>query len=646
MEAFLRDESPGGYEQLVDRLLASPHYGERMAQYWLDLVRYADSIGYHSDNSRDVWLYRDYVIAAFNGNKPFDRFTREQLAGDLLPEVSDETRLASGYNRLLQTTEEGGAQAKEYTAKYAADRVRNLASVWLASTMGCAECHNHKFDPFTTRAVLQPAGFLRRRQRETDLAARRNAFPLARSGQANRRLRRPNRRCPQEARHANSRARRGVGPLGSGAGESQRRLGDAQADQRGFVGRQQIEDSRRRLDPGRRQGRNPRCPRCLYHRSVDRQDRSDRPAVGSPVRPSLPANGPGRAANGNFVLSELHVAAVPVADPQAKAIAVALENASADFEQNGSFACRRAIDGNPEHRLGDLPQAGKNHLAIFELKETLETGRGALLWITLEQNFGSGHAIGRFALAATNSSGPLRVTSGLPGPIAAILAVPAADRTPEQRKQFAAHYRSIAPELAGDRTHLAELEKAKGRVDQRRAQVAGRRSAVTPRTIRVLPRGNWLSDDGEIVEPLVPTFIAPLGSRRSPADAAWIWPIGSSRRDNPLTARVLVNRLWKLTFGQGLVKSLEDFGSQGDSPTHPRAARLAGRRIDRQRLGRQTDDEADCRCPTPIGRVRPPRPTQREHDPENKLARPARAVPPRSRRGARQALAISGLLVA
>src|SRR5262249_3965492 len=136
------DVSGDWYEKLVDELLASPHYGERMAQPWLDLVRYADSIGYHSDNPMNVWPYRDYVIKVFNDNKPFDQFTIEQLAGDLLPKATREQQVASAYNRLLQTTEEGGAQAKEYEAKYAADRVRNVASVWMALTLGCCQCHD------------------------------------------------------------------------------------------------------------------------------------------------------------------------------------------------------------------------------------------------------------------------------------------------------------------------------------------------------------------------------------------------------------------------------------------------------------------------------------------------------------------------
>jgi hypothetical protein len=159
MDAFLADSSPAAYEKVVDRLLASPHFGERMAVFWLDLVRYGDTGGYHSDNDRDVYLYRDYVIQAFNANMRFDQFTIEQLAGDLLRDATRNQKIASGYNRLLLTTEEGGAQPKEYAAKYAADRVRNASSVWLGATMGCAECHDHKFDPYKTREFYRFAAF-------------------------------------------------------------------------------------------------------------------------------------------------------------------------------------------------------------------------------------------------------------------------------------------------------------------------------------------------------------------------------------------------------------------------------------------------------------------------------------------------------
>ncbi|MFM7739432.1 MAG: DUF1549 domain-containing protein, partial [Planctomycetota bacterium] len=150
-EAFLSDNSPGAYERLVDQLLASPHFGERLAIWWLDLVRYADTVGYHGDQLMSVSPFRDYVIASFNDNKPFNQFTVEQLAGDLLPNPTREQLIASGYNRLGMMSAEGGVQDKEYLAKYIAERVRNATGTWLGITLGCAECHDHKFDPFSTR---------------------------------------------------------------------------------------------------------------------------------------------------------------------------------------------------------------------------------------------------------------------------------------------------------------------------------------------------------------------------------------------------------------------------------------------------------------------------------------------------------------
>ncbi|MFO0801514.1 MAG: PSD1 and planctomycete cytochrome C domain-containing protein [Gemmataceae bacterium] len=159
IKAFVEDKSADAYEKVVDRLLASPHYGERMAVWWLDLVRFADSAGYHSDNEINVTPYRDWVINAFNTNQPFDRFTVEQIAGDLLPSPTLPQRVATAYNRLLQTTEEGGAQAEEYIAKYSSDRVRNYGQVWLGGTIMCAECHNHKFDPYTQKDFYSIAAF-------------------------------------------------------------------------------------------------------------------------------------------------------------------------------------------------------------------------------------------------------------------------------------------------------------------------------------------------------------------------------------------------------------------------------------------------------------------------------------------------------
>jgi mono/diheme cytochrome c family protein len=159
VDTFVNDSDPEAYERLVDRLLESPHYGERMAIYWLDLVRYANTVGYHGDQEHAISPYRDWVIKAFNDNMPFDQFTIEQLAGDLLPDAKTNQKIASGYNRLLQTSHEGGVQVAEYLKKYDADRVRNLGGVWLGATTGCVECHNHKFDPYTQKDFYSLAAF-------------------------------------------------------------------------------------------------------------------------------------------------------------------------------------------------------------------------------------------------------------------------------------------------------------------------------------------------------------------------------------------------------------------------------------------------------------------------------------------------------
>ncbi len=178
--AFTADDSPEAYERAVDRLLASEHFGERMAILWLDLVRYADTVGYHGDQDQNISPYRDWVIDAFNRNLPFDQFTREQLAGDLLPEADIDQRIATGYNRLLQTTHEGGLQPKEYLAIYSADRVRNVSAVWMGATLGCAQCHDHKYDPLTARDFYSMAAFFADVDEAQHFKAGTNSLPTKR----------------------------------------------------------------------------------------------------------------------------------------------------------------------------------------------------------------------------------------------------------------------------------------------------------------------------------------------------------------------------------------------------------------------------------------------------------------------------------
>ena len=337
VEAFATDQSADAYEKLIERLLASPAYGERMAIGWLDLVRYADSIGYHSDNPRNVWPYRDYVIRAFNENLPFDRFTIEQLAGDLLPNPTSDQKVASAYNRLLLTTEEGGAQPKDYEARAVTDRVRSIGTTWLAQTTGCCQCHDHKFDPILTRDFY--------------------------------------------------------------------RLGAFFAD---------VKEA----------------------------------AIGKREDGML------------------------IATPEEEAKVKAFDERIAALEAE--------VNELPKDLPKALPLPGFEDARIF------------------------------------------------------------VEDTREERKKLTA---PLAKCLVTE--------------------------AAPPRTVRVLPRGDWLNETGEAVEPGVPAFLPQPanadGHRLSRLDLArWI-----VARDNPLTARVFVNRLWKQFFGIGLSKVLDDMGAQGEPPVNP-----------------------------------------------------------------------------
>jgi hypothetical protein len=393
VEAFVRDPSPDAYEKQVDRLLTSKRYGERMAVYWLDLVRFADTGGYHSDNHRDITPYRDWVIEAFNSNMPYDQFTTEQLAGDLLPEATNSQKIASGYNRLLQTTEEGGAQAKEYQAKYFADRVRNVSTVWLGLTMGCTECHNHPYDPITTKEFYQFGSFF------ADIS---------------------------EA------------------------------------------------------------------------------AVGRQAQTPLPT--PEQAMKLKAMDAEIAELAKSLAAKDAAGVAA--------FEKD---ALAKNFDG---------------------VTKELET----------------------------------------------ILRIDPGKRNQKQKETLVNHVRDA--DAKAMQAKLVQSQKSREMI-QKSLPTTLVTMATSPRTIRILPRGNWLDDSGEIVFPNTPASLPPL--KRSAPDtplslggrgaggegdvktrytrldlAKWI-----ASPDNPMTSRTFMNRLWMLTFGQGLVKTLDDLGSQGAWPSHP-----------------------------------------------------------------------------
>lgn len=569
-EAFLSDPTLDAYEKAVDRLLASPAYGERMAVYWLDLVRYADTIGYHSDNARNIHPYRDYVIRAFNENLPFDQFTIEQLAGDLLPGATIEQRVATGYTRLNMTTEEGGAQPREYEAKAVGDRVRSIGTTWLAQTTGCAECHDHKFDPIRTRDFYRLGAFFADLKEES-VGRRENGLLVAPPETAVKLEEFDDRIAALKGTLAKDTPeiiaardewmkpfeRSLEAPIWS-ALHPQELISENGAT---FL----VEESDLiRVTPGAAGGAE------TFRIKVGSVPREATAFQLEALKSSRhPAQGPGLADNGNFVLTEINVATVSADGTERP---VRLAHAEATFEQR-AYSAAAVIDGviqKADNGWGVMGKIGEDHALLLELAERLPEDAAALVF-TMRHDYGANHIVGQFRLSATASQNPLPPAGlgKLPDNVRDAIKTAADQRTDAHRSAIAEYFRTITSLLGATRDKLASAEKERGRIFGSIPRSLVAESMKEFRTVRVLARGNWQDESGEIVQPGVPGFLA---TGREPGDrrltrldlAQWI-----VSRENPLTARVFVNRLWKLFFGAGLSKVLDDLGAQGELPANP-----------------------------------------------------------------------------
>ncbi len=572
IDDFEQDEAPDAYERLVERLIGSPHYGERMAIGWLDVVRFADTIGYHSDNPRNIWPYRDYVIRSFNRNKPFDQFTREQLAGDLLPHPTLEQRVGSAFNRLLLTTEEGGAQAKDYEARYLTDRVRAIGAVWMGQTIGCAQCHDHKFDPITARDFYSMGAFFADVQ-EAVIGRREDGILVPEESQAtllerlqararathidydapHLELDPPFDRWVEQQQAEMDRDRRWTVLVPAAMSSTGGATLKVRADQAILVG-----------------GTNP--DQDLYRLELTNRLTQ---AVGLRLEvlpdDSLPERGPGRAGNGNFVLTEWEAHVESGGRPVRE---VRFKSAQATFEQTtaagdnvyGRWTANSAIDRDvlgSKFGWAVLPEVGRSQRMVAEFSEPLDLAESEVLVLQLRQQHGSGHNLGCFRLTTTTDAATAResVRPALPSEVAGLL--PISDLTREKlRDQF----KQRAPEFAGWRERRDAADKAQADFEARLPRCIVTERSAEPRVVRILPRGNFLVETGEQVQPALPAFLVknPAGTsgQLNRLDLA-NWLVS---RDNPLTARVVMNRLWKQFFGTGLSKVLDDLGSQGDPP--------------------------------------------------------------------------------
>lgn len=559
IRAFLDDDRPNAYDLLVDRLLASPHFGERWGRHWLDLARYADSDGYEKDSPRPfAWRYRNWVIDAINNDMPFDQFTIEQLAGDLLPNATLEQKVATGFHRNTLTNKEGGVDQEEFRVAAVVDRVNTTSTVWLGLTLGCAQCHSHKFDPLLLHEYYGMFAFFNQGQ-EVDLAA-----PLPKEAEAYAQAKRD-----YESAHA---------PYLAAIAEFKK----TQLPGRQAAWEKDLDISSlptwTTLEPGSLTatgsaqfagqpdgsylltGENK--PVETYTLQV-KTNLKGITAFRLEVLPdaALPAQGPGRVAHGNFVLSEFK-ATVTLGSGAPQAVEFA--SASSDFAQD-QFPASAAIDGNTKSGWAVAPQFGKRHVAVFETKGDLDLSDDTALTIVLDQQHGTQHTIGKFRLSATTMARPVKI-EGLSRDISTILALAAEQRTAADRAKLAAYYATLDTELA--RLESAEAEHAKQAPPPPATRAQTLAQVNPPRKTHIHIRGDFLRP-GEEVQPHTPGVLHAFQSRSGPNAsrldlARWIVDPG-----NPLTARVTMNRIWKNLFGQALVTSIDDFGTRGDKPSHP-----------------------------------------------------------------------------
>jgi hypothetical protein len=572
VQSAIDDADPRWRDRLVDRLLESPHYGERMAVEWLDVVRYADSNGYHSDETRSMWPYRDYVINAFNANKPYDEFTIEQLAGDLLPDAKREQHVASGFNRLNPITAEGGAQAKEYLAMYAADRVRATSTVWLGSTMLCAECHDHKFDPFTMRDFYSMAAFFADIEEQGVYPGRSRWEPVLELPSLDEQVREQELRTQIETQTARLEMPDSELEVGRSQWEAAQWIGIGFKSDPGWLS---VRPSRVESEGGATlttledasvisSGDNPDAE--TYEIELP-TNRSNITGLRIEILPDISFS-KGLARDSEVVaLMEIEVRE-QTADT--KLVPIARAEATASMPD---YPVDRAFDG--KHETGWAVSSPKKEEAIpvvatFEFETPITGGRDTTLSVRILHANGvvPKAAFGRFRISlTTNTDMPLEESASAPEHVIDAVFQTSGERSSEATSALNRYYRHISPELAEIRSNIAKLDSDLAALISSYAITLVTKS-VEPRTMRILPRGNWMDDSGEIVTPAAPTFLAgtpPEDRRATRLDLAqWL-----TARDNPLTARVFVNRLWKRFFGAGLSPLLDDVGLQGGWPTHP-----------------------------------------------------------------------------
>ena len=555
--AFEKDRSKDAYERAVDRLLASPRHGERWARPWLDLARYADTQGYEKDNRRSMWPYRDWVIGALNRDLPFDRFSVEQLAGDLLPNATQAQKVATGFHRNTMTNTEGGTDNEEFRYEAVVDRVNTTYAVWMGTTFNCAQCHNHKYDPFTMTDYYRTMAYLNSTE-DADSDDEKPTMKVFAAG--------------QEQQLASLRQKQGAADKAlAEAMKSEsflRELADLEKQAVATLAKwEPVEVTSAKADNGTSltdaapgeilaKGETPDTDSYTIKAKAG-PDRITGFRLEALTDATLPGNGPGRSAQGNIILSEFK------ASIDGKP--VKLGNTATDFAQKG-YPVANAVDGKDQTGWAWGPEFGKAHFAVFVPDEPLTNKPGAELTFRIEhQNKEwTKHSLGRFRLSLTKSQAI--TNTAIPIEIQTILMTAPEARDAKQTAKLAEHFRDRA---ATSKPLIQAAIKAKKEADDLFNAVpitSVMAELKTPRTTHRHIRGSFLTK-GEEVQPGTPSSLHGF-SGTSPTNRLGFaeWVVSTN---NPLTARVTVNRIWESYFGRGIVETTEDFGTMGEKPTHP-----------------------------------------------------------------------------
>ena len=575
VDHFLADKTPGAWDRVVSSLLASPHHGERWGRHWLDAARYADSDGFEKDKPRFVWAYRDWVVDALNRDLPYDQFLIEQIAGDLLPQATDSSRVATGFLRNAMLNEEGGADPEQFRIDGLIDRMDCIGKAVLGITIQCAQCHDHKYDPISQEEYYRFFAFLNN-DHESSVVA----YSPSQQQQRDQ-LARQIREQEEILRHTTA--------------DWQVRMAAWEASVRGdqpewtVVHCEHVGERGERFyqyeDGSIRAASYAPTQWAPHFRGTNGLTSISAFRLEQLTDPNLPCQGPGRSIRGMAALSEFKVTATDPENPTNK-VSVKFIQATADFANEGKFLeaefddrsdkkrtygpVSHAIDGKKETAWGIDAGPGRRNQsrkAVFVAEKPVSFPKGAILEFELHQEHGGWnsddlqtHNLGRFRLSVSSATNA--VADPLPAAVRQIvMKTPAEGRSPAQNGAVFSYWRTTQTNFAAVNTRIEALWKQwpEGAPALVFAARQGQGPGESRMATRLLRRGDWLKPDHEVTHG-TPAFLhsLPAGADDSRLTLArWLVDPRS-----PTTARVAVNRLWQQYFGVGLVESVEDLGMQ------------------------------------------------------------------------------------